>query len=486
MTDIRKTQERVLLGLLRKAEQTLLGKQYHFPDIKNYDDFKGNIPVRTYDSLKPVIEKVKSGESDVLWPGEMRNFAVSSGTTGVGKHLPLRKERLQSDRRFMRKLIRRFLIQWPEPQIWFGKQASLPGSIELVMKGDRNLIMGEISGFTARYAPRWLTPFQVVSPQELCLMDWKEKFDICLHQAIKNDVRVISAVPSWTLIFLQEALKTSAKDSIDELWPNLRLIVSGGAALRNYRQSIESLCSPLNLQFMESYGASEGYFAFTRQIDKPDLQLVIDNGIFYEWVPFEPDLLEEVLSKRAIPSWKVKTGVDYIMLVTTNSGLWRYPVNDIIRFTNIKPLSIEVRGRVSEMLDVYGEAVHFSELETALERVQNNNLTEYKGLIATAHPPTATSPPSHVWIIKWDTPNNAQNFESEIATAMDQALISVNRHYAIRRESGALGKPLVIFLPDRDGDLSANPKKKEAQTKPLRIISYDNLPEWIKSRIETR
>ena len=486
MTDIREKQEHILLGLLQKADQTLWGRQYNFPDIKNYDDFKGSIPVRNYDSLKSVIEQVKSGISDVFWPGEMHNFAVSSGTTGVGKHLPLSSDRLQSDRRFMRKLIRRFLIQWPEPQIWFGKQASLPGSLELVMQSDRNLIMGEISGFTARYAPRWLTPFQVVSPQELCLMDWKKKFDICLHQAIKNDVRVISAVPSWTLIFLQEALKISGKDSIDELWPNLKLIVSGGAALRNYRQSIDSLCSPLKLQFMESYGASEGYFAFTRQLENPDLELVIDNGIFYEWVPFEPDISEEELSKRAIPSWKVKTGVDYIMLVTTNSGLWRYPVNDIIRFTNVKPLSIEVRGRVREMLDDYGEAVHYTELETALEMAQNGHLPGHNGLIASVHPPIATSPPFHIWIIKWNDPNTIPGHESDISKSMDQALISINRHYAIRRESGAMGKPFVIFLTNNQMDTINKSTKAGAQTKPFRIVSYDDLSDWIKSRVEAR
>ncbi len=486
MTDNQKTQERVLLELLHRAEQTVWGKQYDFSNIKNHEDFRNRVPVRNYASLKSVIEQVKCGKPDILWPGETNNFAVSSGTTGSGKHLPLSKERLQSDRRFMRKLIRRFLMQWPEPQIWLGKQASLPGSIEVVMQSDRNLIMGEISGFTARYAPRWLTPFQVVSPLELCRMGWKEKFDKCLHSAIKNDIRVISAVPSWTLIFLQEALKISGKDSINELWPHLKLIVSGGAALRNYRQSIESLCSPRNLQFMESYGASEGYFAFTRQLDKPDLQLVIDNGIFYEWVPFEPDLSEEELSKRAIPSWKVEMGVDYIMLVTTNSGLWRYPVNDIIRFTNMIPLLMEVRGRVSEMLDDYGEAVHYTELETALEMTQNGNHAKHNGLIATVYPPTATSPPFHIWIIKWNDPNHVQGYESDISTAMDQTLISLNRHYAIRRESGAMGRPQVFFLNESDKDSLFNLKKTGAQTKPLRIISFEDLPDWIMRRVESR
>lgn len=479
MNDIRRIQEHVLTRLLGKAEHTLWGERYHFGEISGYEEFRKCVPVSDYHSLKPVIEQIRDGESDILWPGSTNDFAVSSGTTGIGKHLPLSRERLQSDRRFMRKLIRHFIKQCPNPQIWFGKQASLPGSVEDVSYHGRNLVMGEISGFTAREAPKWLTPFQVISPRRLCRLGWKEKFDICIRKALNEDVRVITAVPSWTLIFLQEALKQSGSKSIGELWPNLQLIVCGGVALRNYRHAIGNICSPLRIRFMESYGASEGYFAFTHKLEEPELQLVTDNGIFYEWVPFEPGLDESQLAERALPSWEIKVEQDYIMVVTTNAGLWRYPVNDIIRFKDADHLSIEIRGRVSEMLDDYGEAVHYSELEGMVNQLEATGGGRHIQLIATVKPPDAENPPRHIWVIIWSQKPDYD--ERAFSNLMDTRLSALNRHYAIRRESGAMDKPQVIFL-DSNGKSESSllrDNKLKAQIKPLRIISFDKLPEFI-------
>ncbi len=474
MTHIRQVQERVLLSLLRKAEHTSWGHRHHFNNIRDYNGFRHQVPVSNYETLKPAIEEIKNGGADILWPGKVTDFAVSSGTTGTGKHLPLSRERLNSDRSFMRKLILHFIAQWPEPQIWLGKQASLPGSVEEVLVNRRNLTMGEISGFTAREAPGWLTRFQVKSPRELCRMNWKEKFSVCLHGSIKEDVRVITAVPSWTLIFLQEVIRLSPGKSIAEIWPNLKLIVSGGVALGNYQKAIEELCAPLPIRFIESYGASEGYFAFSRQINKPELLLVADNGIFYEWVPYKPGLDLAHLAKQSVPSWETKTGQDYIMLVTTNSGLWRYPVNDIIRFTNNNPMCLEVRGRVSEIFDDYGEAVHYSELSEILNELASAAEGNYIQLIASVKPPDTRKPPHHLWLIIWTQRPGID--EPAFAKLMDEKLSALNRHYAIRRQSGALGSPEVVFLnPDEQYKFLKGRENRRAQSKPVLTLPYNKL-----------
>lgn len=474
MTRIRQIQERVLLSLVRKAERTSWGQQYHFKNIRNYNDFRDNVPVSNYDSLKPFIEKIKNGEPDILWPGQINNFAVSSGTTGSGKHLPLSDDRLYSDRRFMRKLIGHFIARWPEPQIWLGKQASLPGSVEELLINERSLTMGEISGFTAMMAPRWLARFQVISPNKLSRMSWSDKFSTCIQRAINEDVRVITAVPSWTLIFLQEAVRLSEYKSIADIWPNLKLIVSGGVALSNYRSAIEELCAPLTLQFVESYGASEGYFAFTQLLNRPPMQLVTDNGVFYEWVPYESGLSETGLAERALPTWETETKQEYIMLVTTNSGLWRYPVNDIIRFTNNTPPCLEIRGRVSEMFDDYGEAVHYSELLESIVQLETKVGGNHIQLIVSVKPPDTGSPPHHLWLIIWNQKPSVD--ETRFAMMMDETLSTINRHYAIRRESEALAAPEVLYLKPADQyKLLKDHENRSAQSKPVLTISYCDL-----------
>ncbi len=479
MVSLEKTQENVLPGLIRQARDTLIGRKFGFNGITGYASFRKQVPVQSYADLLPYIEQMKQGERNILWPGVISDFAVSSGTTGKGKHLPLSKERLRSDRRFMRKLILRFLRQCPNPQIWMGKQASLPGSVEDVSYYGRHLAMGEISGFTARDAPGWLLPFQAVSPRQLSRVSWKAKFDICVQEAIRQDIRVLTAVPSWILPLFQKALEVSGNTSIDRLWPHLQLIVGGGVALKNYRNSIKEYCLPLKLHFMESYGASEGYFAFTRRLNRLEMELITDNGIFYEWVPFEPGLTESQLGERALPTWRVEKGRSYIMLVTTNGGLWRYPVNDVVRFTRTDPPCIEVQGRVSEMLDDYGEAVHYSELETALRKAQKQAGGRYRRLFVSVHPPVSSDLPHHIWLILWDKPPDCS--ETSLAQMMDKSLIACNRHYAIRRESGAMGHPECVFL--RDGQevrLNDNPEGCKAQSKPVHILPFEKLPEDFK------
>ena len=442
MTDIYNHQSDLLTRLLRKASGTEIGDKYVFGKINNYEEFRSRVPHHTYSNLQDSIERIKNGETDILWPGKISNFAVSSGTTGKGKHLPLSTERLLSDRRFMRRIVFTYLRENPSISL-LGPQLSLPGSIESDLS--RNIHLGEISGFLARMIPFYLKPLQILHPSEMRALNWEQKFNRGLQAALKKDLRVINAVPSWTLILFQKALEITRKKNISEIWPNLKLITGGGVSLQSYRDALEQLCGPLKPDFMEFYGASEGYFAFSGPKKSGELELVLDNGIFYEWIPYSSD---NAPSKDpvSLPTWEVETGTPYVITITNNSGLWRYPMNDIIEFTNLQPPTIRVLGRVSDMLDHYGEALHYHEAVEALDTALTKTGGEYHRFYLASVMDDAYSKPHHLWFVNWKTKPGTQN---NLGTIIDQNICMINRHYAIRRESGAIGEPEILSVTDK-------------------------------------
>ncbi|MDX1618181.1 MAG: GH3 auxin-responsive promoter family protein, partial [Balneolaceae bacterium] len=302
-----------MVSLLAKGLRTRYGRRHNFGDVHSYADFSDIIPIGFYPDLKEDIEAMKKGEPDILWPGEIHNFAASAGTTGSGKHLPVSEERLASDRRFMRKVALGYLQRNPKIYRLFGKHLTLPGTVE-----ERNGIrIGEISGFSAQRSPWWLRPFQLADPRQLTRLPFKEKFDTVLQASLQANVKVIVAVPSWILTLFQRALEATGKSSVSEIWPKLQLMVCGGVRLTNYRPHLEKLAEGLELDFIETYGSSEGYFAFTDDPKRDDMRLVYDSGIFYEFSPEPLPDMESLTIQRSLPLWEVEAGVPYAMLVTT-------------------------------------------------------------------------------------------------------------------------------------------------------------------------
>ncbi|HKJ34456.1 MAG TPA: GH3 auxin-responsive promoter family protein [Balneolales bacterium] len=439
MIDIKNQQIRVLKRNLTLAKDTYIGKKYRFNTINSYSSFKHQVPFHSYYDLQEYIEKIKNKHSDILWPGKIQNFAVSSGTTGEGKHLPLSDDRLKSDYHFMRHIVVTYLKQKPTLAI-FGPQLSLPGSLEY--NRNKNIFIGEISAFLAKMVPFYLRHFQVISLDELACTSWEDKFNRCLHAALNKDIRVINAVPSWTLILFQKALEITGKNSISEVWPNLQLITGGGVSLDSYKESLVKLCGAITPDFMEFYGASEGYFAHSETMNSDDLKLIINNGIFYEWYPFDkwksaPD------NDHIVPTWEIEAHTPYVITITNNSGLWRYPMNDIIEFTDVSKLKIKIIGRVSDMLDDYGEALYYQEGRQALSESTKEIGAKFEQFFMAATLDNQYQQPHHLWFIKWETrPNNPQN----LAEIIDDKLRVKNRHYAIRRESEALGLPEMFSI----------------------------------------
>lgn len=444
-TNIQQRQWNELKVLLNSARQTEIGRKYGFADIENYTDFQRQVPVHSYSSIKADIQRMKEGVAAIYWPGKIQKFAVSAGTSGEGKHLPFTEARQKSDRQFMRSVIVAYLKQRPNIFRLAGRHLSMPGSVE----DHGNLQIGEISGFTARSAPALLRMLQVADPKKLTEVSFREKFEILLDKAIQANLKVITAVPSWMLTLFQETLKETNKSSIAEVWPDLKLLVCGGVKLANYRPHLEELAEGLSLDFIETYGASEGYIGFTDDLQRQDMTMVIDNGIFFECIPHPLPNTYASSIQETIPLWEVETGVPYGLLMTTNAGLWRYTLNDVIEFTSVDPLRFEVKGRVNDMLDDFGEALYIYEAQQALDEIAgefNKNIGTF-----TIAPilEGKDSVPYHRWFVQFMEPIHTDTLK-KIAAKIDEQLQQINRHYAIRRESNALGAPQVKSITQSD------------------------------------
>lgn len=459
-------QELILFRLLDTAGDTQYGKKYHFDNIRTYDTFSERVPITFYKNLEPYIEKIKEGEIDVLWPGKTDKFAVSAGTTGKGKHLPMTDERIACDRVFMREVALNYFKNRPNLFGILGKHLSLPGSLEK----KNGYLLGEVSGFSALHTPYWLRKLQLEDPARLTELPFDQKFELLLNKALNANLKVITAVPSWILTFFQQALEMTGKKSIAEIWPKLQLLVCGGVKLANYKPHLLKLMGGMQPDFIETYGASEAYIAYTDDPQRTDLKLVPENWVFYEFIP-DPLPDEDALSiQDAVPLWGVEKNVPYAVVVSTSAGLWRYALRDVVEFTSLEPPRIEVKGRVSEMLDDFGEGLYIFEAEEALEKVCNEmDLSKGEFTIA----PRLLSEkemPYHHWMLQFPEPIHRQTLE-RLAQGIDGHLQKVNRHYAIRRDSGALAAPKMSSISQQDINrwMEACDKTK-AQSKLPRVL----------------
>jgi len=463
---VQKEQEELLASLLETASYTRFGQNHRFKKITGYTDFSERVPIQNYKQIKASVEQLKEGAENLFWPGGVQKFAVSAGTSGEGKHLPLADERLKSDRRFMRKVILSYFKQRPNIFRLLGGQISMPGSLD---KQD-GLLIGEISGYSALHEPAWLQWLQVADPQKLTNLSFQEKFDLLLENALEADLRVITAVPSWTLTLFQQVLEKTGKESIEEIWPNLNLLVCGGVKLANYKPYLEQLAGGLSLDFIETYGASEGYIGYSDKLERDDLKMVTDNGVFFECLPNPSPNITDSHAREALPLWKVQKGVHYGLLLSTNAGLWRYKLNDIIEFTSLDPLRFVVKGRVSDVLDEYGEALYIYEAEEALQSFADAQGFEVSNFSIAPMLRDKQEIPYHHWYIQLNAGVSEDQLEV-LATHIDTHLQEINRHYAIRRETNALGKPQISTINQSD----INRWKKEqgndsAQSKLPRIL----------------
>ena len=480
-----KTQARLLRNLLRRAANTEWGQRFAFARIAQEQDvvsaYQARVPIHTYEDLAASVERIRSGEENILWPGKVSHFAISSGTASEGKIIPLTNDMLRLNRRFSAGLGFNYLIHTGSVKTFFGKHLTLPGRIE----DDPNYpgtLIGEVSGLQALFAPGFFRIFLQAIPSSFVFSrNWDSKLRSVVDQTLNQDLRMVAMAPTWGLVLFGllidqfNQVNGTAVRTVGEVWPNLQLYISGGVALSSYRSILEEQIGLPDLHFMEAYGASEGFFSYQTDLSDPAMQLHLKNGIFYEFVRLE-ELGTD--SPRRFTIANVETGVRYALILTTCSGLWSYVLGDVIRFTSTSPHKILIAGRTSEMIDKYGEAVFGEDARAAVNKaceMTNSLVREYH---VSAIPPESTRVPAHEWLLEFSlAPHNREEF----VHVLDSELCRINRHYQIRREARAFRPPEIVIVPDGTFNtwLKASRGEIHSQTKVPRMSEQRSIADGV-------
>lgn len=484
------TQERVLKKLLHAARDTEWGERYGFRDLLISDDvvsaFQERVPLSDYDSFREDVKRMRQGAPDVTWPGRIRYYAVSSGTASAGKVIPLSREMLRANKRFSLTAALNYARVTGSLKFLGGRLLSVPGRIE----PDREFpgtMVGEVSGLMYLFAPYPVKQYwQAVHEDVLFMPRWEDKLRAMVASTMDMDIRSIAMVPSWAVVFFPmlidayNARNGTSISTVRQVWPNLRVFFSGAVALSSYIDLLREQVGATDMDFVESYGASEGVFSFQDHPADTDMLLHLDNGVFLEFVPVDED--PATARRRSIRD--VEPDVRYSLYVSSCSGLWAYAVGDVIKFTSVDPHRIVVAGRTSEMLDQYGEAIFGEEARAALEHACHDAGVRFRDYHIAPIPPKGRIPPRHQWLIEFDEPLVDT---SALATAIDTYLQTVNRHYVIRRECGAFGLPEIVPLPVGTffSWLQSSRDRVSAQTKVPRMSEDRFMAEGILKTWET-
>ncbi len=444
-------QERLLRDLLNRAANTEWGQRYDFPSIASADDvvraYQDRVPLHDYDDIRGDVERIRGGASDIMWPGTFEHFAVSSGTVSSGKIIPVSLEMLHKNRTFSIAAGLNYLTNTGQLEIFMGKHLTLPGRIEEDSKYPGTHI-GEVSGLLAEEAPNWLRyGFQAI-PNEVAFIDnWEQKLSAIVDRTMDQDIRLVVMAPTWGLTLFKRLIdqynqtRDRKVSTVGEIWPNLEVFISGGVALASYRDLLQNLIGLPDLDFVETYGASEGFFAFQSTLDDPAMLLHLNNGVFFEFVPLNAQNAENP-PRHTIAD--VETGVRYAPYITSCSGLWSYALGDVVRFTQLDPPKILVVGRTSEMIDKYGEAVFGEEARDAIQHACEETGLQMLDFHVAPRPATNNQLPAHQWLVEFeDDPHDTAAF----AASIDRYLQQANRHYQIRREADAFDAPEIVPLP---------------------------------------
>ncbi len=431
-------QEELLFNLIKASENTQLGKKYDFSSMKSYTSFSERIPVSTYEELEPLIEKTRQGEQNVFWHSNIKWFAKSSGTTNAkSKFIPVSSEALENCHyKASKDLLCLYLNNNEESQMFTGKSLRLGGSKQLYE--NNNTFFGDLSAILIDNMPIW-AEFSSTPSSKISLMgDWETKLPAIINETINENVTSLAGVPSWMLVLLQKALETTGKSNLLELWPNAEVYFHGGVNFDPYREQYKKLFPKDNFKYYEIYNASEGFFAIQDQNDSNELLLMLDYGIFYEFIPMDTF---GTLNQRVIRLNQVELNKNYALVITTNSGLWRYLIGDTIRFTSLSPYRIKVTGRTKHHINVFGEELMVENTDAAITKTCkefNCEITDY-----TVAPIFMTDKKkgAHEWIIEFKTkPDNIENFRK----ALDENLQHVNSDYEAKRYNNMTLNPLVL------------------------------------------
>ena len=415
------SQEKIFNYLLKTAKNTVFGKDHLFEKIHTYDDFKKQVPIRDYEELRTYIDRVVQGESDVLWKGLPLYFAKTSGTTSGAKYIPLTKESMPFHIKAARNAILHYIAETGKADFVDGKMIFLQGSP--MMEEKNGIKQGRLSGIVAHYVPNYLQKNRLPKWETNCIEDWENKVDAIVEETINQKMSVISGIPPWVQMYF-ERLQAKSGKKIGELFPNFSLFIYGGVNYEPYRARFEQLIGR-KVDSIELFPASEGFFAYQDSQKEKGMLLLLNSGIFYEFIKTD-DFFNE--NPKRITIKDVELDVNYVLIVSTNAGLWAYNTGDTVIFTSLKPYRVIVSGRIKHFISAFGEHVIGSEVEKALQEavLQTDGVQVNEFTVAPNITPKEGGLPYHQWLIEFENPpENAENFSHKI----DQALQKQNSYY---------------------------------------------------------
>jgi len=437
-------QSELLRKLLNTARNTEWGKQYDYKSIQTPTQFQERIPLQDYESLKPCIDRLRKGEQNILWPSEIKWFAKSSGTTGdKSKFIPVSMEALEECHfKGGKDLLSIYCNNHPETNLFHGKAIAMGGSHQITTVNNESYYQGDLSAILIQNLPVWVE-FMRTPDISIALMDeWESKIERMAAATMQQDVTSISGVPSWTLLLFKRVLELSGKKNLLKVWPNFELFIHGGVNFAPYREQFARILPSKKLNYLETYNASEGFFGIQDRSWADDMLLMLDYGIYYEFIPV--DHLEQT-QPRAIQLADVDILTNYAMVISTNGGLWRYMIGDTVQFTSTNPYRIKITGRTRNFINAFGEELIVDNAEKALtiacERC-HAIANEY-----TAAPVylDGKQKGAHQWLIEFEKPPEDLAFFTD---TLDNALKSLNSDYEAKRYHNLLlEEPRIMILP---------------------------------------
>ena len=438
-------QEEWFQKLMESGRETEFGKKFGFDSIKNTEQFRREVPMQSYETIKPWIDRLRRGEQFLLWPTEVKWFAKSSGTTSEkSKFIPVTEESLyDSHYKGGKDMISLYCNNYEGHQLFTGKNLALGGSHQTDFFDNYETYNGDVSAIIIQNLPLWAEMFRAPSVEIALMSKWEEKLEKMAQSTMEQNVVSLAGVPSWMIVLLRRILDLSGKKTIQEVWPNLELYFHGGVNFSPYRKQINEIIGR-PIHFMELYTASEGFFGIQDQRDSDEMLLMLDYGIYYEFLPaseWDNDSLEEA-GQKTLRLDEVETGKSYAMIISTTGGLWRYNTGDTIEFTNLSPFRFRITGRTKHFINVFGEEVMIANAEAALQTAcmkTNAAVSEYT--VAPVFMDKDGNKGAHEWLIEFTHEPADLGYFTEL---LDNALKSNNSDYEAKRYNNYVLQPPLV------------------------------------------
>jgi len=413
------TQQKVFKDLIRQAATTQFGIDHNFDTIQTFAHFAKAVPILDYEGLKPYVDRVVHGEANVLWKGKPLYFAKTSGTTSGAKYIPLTKESMPFHIEAARNAILHYIYETGKADFVDGKMIFLQGSPILEEKNGINF--GRLSGIVAHFVPKYLQKNRMPSLETNCIEDWETKVNAIVEETINEDMTVISGIPSWVQMYFEKLHQKGGK-SIGEIFKNFNLFIYGGVNYEPYRAKFENLIGR-KVDAIELFPASEGFFAYQDSQKEKGMLLLLNSGIFYEFIKSEEFFTE---NPKRYTIGEVEIGVNYVLIISTNAGLWGYNIGDTVQFTSTKPYRVIVSGRIKHYISAFGEHVIGKEVESALQEAVKGTLVRINEFTVAPQITPSKDLPYHEWFIEFE--NEPENIE-DFALKIDQAMRKQNVYY---------------------------------------------------------